>query len=218
MESKILKRIYFIRHGKTEDNTSGKSQVPEALLSEEGRRQALYVAERFSRIHVDTIISSPYARAKETAEAIGKALGKEVILDDIFHELKRPSEVVGISFDSPEYHRVIDEIEKIELTSNARYSDEETLFEMETRARKALAILIQQPETDIVLVTHGVFLKMMFAAMMTTDPKSTIILFRELRYFVEIQNTDITIVEYGEESRGGLRWRLRVLNDRAHLG
>jgi hypothetical protein len=28
----------------------------------------------------------------------------------------------------------------------------------------------------------------------------------------------ITVVEYGEEPRGGLRWRLRVLNDRAHLG
>ncbi len=218
MEPKILKRIYFIRHGKTEDNTSGKSQVPDAPLSEEGRRQAEYVAKRLSHIHIDAIISSPYRRAKETAEAIGKALDKEIVFNDLFHELRRPSEIVGTSFASEEYHRVINEIEKIELVSGTRYSDEETLFEMEARAHQALNLLIQQPETDIVLVTHGVFLKMMFAAMMATDPKSTIILFRELRYFIEIQNTDITIVEYGEESRGGLRWRLQVLNDRAHLG
>lgn len=218
MESKILKRIYFIRHGKTEDNISGKSQVPEAPLSEEGRRQAEYVAKRLSHIHIDAIISSPYRRAKETAEVIAKTLGKEIIFEDMFRELRRPSEIAGTSFDSAEYHRVINEIEKIELESDARYSDEETLFEMGARAHQALILLVQQPETDIVLVTHGVFLKMMFAAMMATDSKSTIILFRELRYFVEIQNTDITIVEYGEESRGGLRWRLRVLNDRAHLG
>jgi probable phosphoglycerate mutase len=218
LNSKVIKRIYFIRHGKTEGNTTEKSQLPDTSLSEEGRRQAQYAAERFSHIHIDTIISSPYQRTKETAEAIAQTLGKEVVFDDVFRELKRPSEIVGTSFSSPEYHRVINEIEKIELDPNVRYSDEETLFELEARARQALDFLIRQPETDIVLVTHGVFLKMMFAAMMTTGAKATIILFRELRYFVEIQNTDISIVEYGEESRGGLRFRLRVLNDRAHLG
>jgi broad specificity phosphatase PhoE len=218
LEPTIFKRIYFIRHGKTEDNTSGKSQTPEAPLSEEGRRQAEYVAKRFSHIHIDAIFSSPYVRAKETAEAISKTTGKEVRFDNVFRELKRPTEIVGESFSSPEYHRVIDEIEKIELEVNTRYSDEETLFEIETRARQALDFLIRQSETDIALVTHGVFLKMLFAAMMTADPKSAIILFRELRYFIEIRNTDITIVEYGEEPRGGLRFRLRVLNDRAHFG
>lgn len=218
MESKILKRIYFIRHGKTEDNASGRSQVPDAPLSDEGRKQARHVAKRFSHIPVDAIISSPYLRTKETAEAIAERLGKQVRFDEVFRELRRPTEIAGTSFDSPEYHRVISEIEKMELTPNARYSDEETLFELEARARQALGFLIQQSETDIILVTHGVFLKMMFAAMMASVPESAIILFRELRYFVEIQNTDISIVEYGEESRGGLRWRLRVLNDRAHLG
>ncbi|MBI2120082.1 MAG: histidine phosphatase family protein [Parcubacteria group bacterium] len=218
MEPKVLKRIYFIRHGQTEGNLSEKSQLPEAPLSEEGRRQAEYVAERFSRIHADAVIASPYLRTKETAEPLAKILGKEIRCADVFRELRRPSEISGMNFHSPEYHRVIKEIEKGELDPNFRYSDEETLFELEARARQALDFLIAKPETDIVLVTHEVFLKMMFAAMMTLDTLSTIILFRELRYFVEIQNTDISIVEYGEESRGGLRWRLRVLNDRAHLG
>lgn len=218
MENNALKRIYFIRHGKTEDNETGRSQVPDAPLSQEGYRQADSVAQRFSHIHVDAVISSPYRRTRETAEAIAKVLGKEIVFEDIFRELKRPSEIVGTSFASKEYHRVINEIEKIELEPNARYSDEETLFELEARARKGLDVLIQRPETEIVLVTHGVFLKMMFATMMTSDAASAITLFRELRYFVEIQNTDISIVEYGEEPRGGLRWRLRVLNDREHLG
>lgn len=218
MKNKVLKRIYFIRHGETEDNASGRSQVPDAPLSDDGRKQARYVAERFSRIPIDAIISSPYLRTKETAEAIAERLGKPVRFDEVFRELRRPTEIVGAHFDSPDYHRVIAAIEKIELEPQARYSDEETLFELEARARQALGFLVQQPETDIILVTHGVFLKMMFAAMMTPDGSSAVILFRELRYFVEIQNTDISIVEYAEESRGGLRWRLRVLNDRAHLG
>ncbi len=218
MESKVLKRIYLVRHGQTEGNLTQKSQLPEAPLSQEGRRQAECVAERFSRIHADAVIASPYLRTKETAAPIAKILGKEVRLAGVFRELHRPSEIVGMNFHSPEYHHVIHEIEKNELDQNYRYSDEETLFELEARARQALDFLITQPERDIVLVTHTVFLKMMFAAMMTGDARSAIILFRELRYFIEIQNTDISIVEYGEETRGGLRWRLRVLNDRAHLG
>lgn len=218
MEPKILKRIYFVRHGKTEGNTTEKSQLPETPLSEEGRQQAKYVAERFSHIHIDTIISSPYQRTKETAEAIAKTLGKEVVFDDVFRELRRPSEIVGTSFSSPEYHRVINEIEKIELDPHARYSDEETLFEMETRAHEVIALLLNRTERDILVVTHTIFLKMLLAAMTASEPKSTITLFRELRYFIEIEHTGITILEYGEESRGGLRFRLRVLNDRAHLG
>lgn len=218
MTSLVHKRVYFVRHGETESSASEKSQLPEAPLSKNGRNQAERVAERFSRISVDAIISSPYLRTKETAGAIAKVLGKEVIFNDVFRELRRPSEIVGTSFSSPEYHRVIGEIEKIELNPNARYSDEETLFELESRARQALNFLIAQVETDVILVTHGVFLKMILAAMMTQDARSAVVLFRELRYFVEIKNTDISIAEYGEESRGGLRWRLCVLNDRAHLG
>lgn len=218
MESKVFKRIYFVRHGKTEDNSTGRSQLPDAPLSEEGQRQAEYAAKRFLNLPVDAIIASPYRRTKETAEAIAHSLGKDIRYEAVFRELRRPSEIAGTNFNSPEYHRVIGEIEKIELDPNAHYSDEETLFEIELRAREALDLLIRQPETNIILVTHGVFLKMMLAAMMTPEALATVILFRELRYFVEVQNTDITIVEYGEEPRGGLRWRLRVLNDRAHLG
>jgi probable phosphoglycerate mutase len=218
MQNSVLKRIYFIRHGQTADNLTEKSQLPEAPLSEEGRHQAERLAERFSHIDTDAIIASPYLRTKETAEIIGKKLGKEIRFNEIFHELRRPSEIIGVNFQSPEYHRVISEIEKREFEPNARYSDEETLFELEARARKALALFTKQPETNIILVGHTVFLKMMFAVMMTPDAMSAVVLFRELRYFIEIQHADISIVEYGEESRGGLRWRLRVLNDRAHLG
>lgn len=216
--AKFLKRIYLVRHGQTEGNTTQKSQMPETPLSEEGRRQAEYVAKRLSHIHVDAIISSPFERTKETAEAISKTLGKEIMFDDVFRELRRPSEIMGMSFASEEYHRAINEIEKIELDPHARYSDEETLFEMEARVHQALSFLLNRSEKEILVVTHTIFLKMLLAAMTASEPKSTITLFRELRYFIEIEHTGITIVEYGEESRGGLRWRLRVLNDRAHLG
>jgi probable phosphoglycerate mutase len=218
MTTNLLKRIYLIRHAETEDNTTGRSQVPEAPLSKKGRKQAAFVAERFLHIPVEVIHSSPHERTKETAETISKKIKKTVIYNQLFRELRRPSEIVGVSFTSPEYHRVIGEIEKHELDPNFRYSDEETLFELEARAREALEVLIKQPETDSILVAHTVFLKMIFAVMMTSDTKSSITLFRELRYFIEIQHTDISMVEYGEETRGGLRWRLRVLNDRAHLG
>lgn len=68
-------RLYLVRHGATpltaEDRFSGDTGVD---LSEEGRWQAARLGERLREHRVDAIYSSPYARARETAQLIADCL------------------------------------------------------------------------------------------------------------------------------------------------
>ncbi|MFA5830835.1 MAG: histidine phosphatase family protein [Candidatus Paceibacterota bacterium] len=217
-KNSVLKRVYFVRHGETAGNAAGRSQTSDIPLSERGKKQAQFVAERFTRIGIDKIFASPYTRAKETAETIGNKIGKKIVFDELLREIKRPSEIIGKSHYEEEYHRIIGEVEKRELSPGDRYQDEETLFEMEIRARAVLDMLLRDNKKDILVVSHDVFLKMVLAAMMISDARLCVEVFREMRYFMTLNNTSITMAAYCEEPRGGLRWRLRTWNDQAHLG
>ena len=63
-----LTKLYLIRHGETEENHQGilvgSTDVP---LNDEGRKQALSLAQHVDALHVDSIFSSPLQRAVETA-------------------------------------------------------------------------------------------------------------------------------------------------------
>ena len=70
------KVVYFVRHGQSEDNVAPVFQSPHSPLSAVGRQQAERIAERVSHLSFDALLASPYQRAKETADAIGKVTGK----------------------------------------------------------------------------------------------------------------------------------------------
>lgn len=68
-----MTRIHLIRHGTTEDNKRGIFQGSrDTDLGELGRMQAKFLADRFSKMHLDAVYTSPLKRAKETAEIIAK--------------------------------------------------------------------------------------------------------------------------------------------------
>lgn len=77
------RRLYLVRHGETERSArhlySGQADVP---LTDEGREQARRAGERLASAGVDAIWSSPLCRATDTAEAIAKATGAPVTIDD----------------------------------------------------------------------------------------------------------------------------------------
>ena len=84
-------KIFVARHGQTEWNKEHRiCGVLESDLSEEGRRQAVELAERLKREQpenkIEAILVSPLRRARETARPIEEALGlKAVVIDDL-HE------------------------------------------------------------------------------------------------------------------------------------
>jgi broad specificity phosphatase PhoE len=65
--------FYFVRHGESEGNKTGRIQGhTDSPLSELGRRHAESAGRWFADKEIELVLTSPLARARETAEAICK--------------------------------------------------------------------------------------------------------------------------------------------------
>jgi broad specificity phosphatase PhoE len=74
--------LLLVRHGETDWNADGRLQGhTDRPLSDFGRRQARQLAEELADEEVGAIYASDLARARETAEIVGKRLGLPVVLD-----------------------------------------------------------------------------------------------------------------------------------------
>jgi alpha-ribazole phosphatase len=83
-----MMRLILVRHGQTEWNAGGRYQgQSNVALSDTGRKQARFLAERFPVRQLDAIYTSDLDRAKETAECVGKRLGLTVCPEKAFREL-----------------------------------------------------------------------------------------------------------------------------------
>ena len=77
MQPQQVGRLILIRHGETEANHSGRFAASDDIpLTEAGRRQTRDLAVRLAvEFRADTLLSSSYLRARQTAELIGEHLG-----------------------------------------------------------------------------------------------------------------------------------------------
>src|SRR3989338_5518024 len=153
------KTIYFVRHGQSKDNIVPVFQAQDSPLSEAGRGQAKRIAERVKKLSFETLISSPLPRSKETVEAIAKATGKTVEYSNLFVERIKPTSISGKSYDDKEANRLWKECEKSLYTSGMRAEDCENFDDLIERADRALDFLKNRPEEELVVVTHGFFLR-----------------------------------------------------------
>jgi len=96
-----MKMIYCVRHGESEGNAGPIRQKADSLLTEKGRSQSAFVAERCSKLSIDVVICSTMDRTKETAKVIIDKISKPVEYSDLFAERRRSSEVLGKPKDSP---------------------------------------------------------------------------------------------------------------------
>src|SRR3989344_5936185 len=98
--------VYFVRHGESEGNKLQKAQNSETPLSTQGRKQASIVANRLKETPIDVLYSSPYVRAKQTAEIIAKELDKPIEYWEPLKERKRPSEIEGLNISHPKVRKI----------------------------------------------------------------------------------------------------------------
>jgi probable phosphoglycerate mutase len=81
-------RLYLIRHGatqlSTEDRFSGAANV---FLSDEGTAQAARLADRLADDHIAAVYASPLDRTMDTARALARPHGLEVIPQDGLREI-----------------------------------------------------------------------------------------------------------------------------------
>ncbi len=208
------KIIYFVRHGETENNAKGIRQGSEGGLSERGREQALATAKRFPKHkgRPQVIISSPYQRTKETAEIIAKELGMKVKYSDLLVERRNPTEIIGHSGGEREVRAIIDRIDKSYHADDLRVSDEENFTDLKARARKLLKFIRWRSEKRIIMVTHGIFLKMM-ASYMLYGEKLTASQYNNLSYFNPVNNASMAICSYTTHWFKRNEWKILVWND-----
>jgi len=208
------KLIYFVRHGETELNLHEVRQGPEGSLSEKGRAQALTTAQRFPKHkgRPQVIISSPYKRAVETADIIGKELKMKVEYSDLLVERRNPTEIIGHEGSEIEVKRIVDRMDKSYHEDNLRISDEENFVDLKKRAKKLLTYIKRRRERRIIMVTHSSFLKMVVSYMLH-GKSLTASEYNTLRYFNLIDNAGMAICSYTTHLFKKNEWKLIAWND-----
>jgi broad specificity phosphatase PhoE len=210
------KLIYFVRHGETVLNAEHIRQGPEGPLTDKGRAQALATAKRFpfGKGRPQAIIASPYERTKETAEIIAKELNMFVKYSDLLVERKNPSEVVGHWGEELKVKQIMDRMDKSYHADDLRISDEENFTDLKKRAKKLLKYIKHRPEERMIMVTHGIFLKMV-ASYMTYGEALTASQYNTLSYFNPITNAGMAICTYTHHWFKKDEWKILVWNDLA---
>lgn len=207
------KIIYFVRHGESILNEQGIRQGREGGLSQKGRMQAQQTAEALAheKIKFDVIVSSPYERTVETAGIIAERLKMKVEYLELLAERKNPSEIVGKHKDSPEVRAITDRIDNTFHEDGLRYSDEENFTDLKERARNLLYHIAHRPEDKILMVTHGIFLKMFVSYMLYGENMKASDYVR-LSYESAMDNAGVVICSYTTYWFRKPKWRLLLWN------
>jgi len=213
---KIQKTVYFVRHGQSEDNVAPVFQSPNSPLNEKGRKQAESIADRVSKLSFDALIASPFERAKQTAEAIAKATGKQPEYSELFVERVKPTYINGKPYTDEKANTLWREWEKSLYTPGLHTEDGENFDDLIARADKALAFLQNRPEQSLVVVTHGYFLRTIVARVLLGNLLSGEA-FRNIQRTAAMENTGLTVLQYRDSFEEKPAWRLWIYNDHAHL-
>lgn len=217
-----MKTIYIVRHGESEGNVAFVFQTKETPLTEKGKEQARFIAERVAKLPVEAVIASPALRTKETAAAIAERTGAKIEYSELFFERRTMSAVWGHRIDDPavaDLRRTLFRFDE----PNLRHSDEENFEDLKARADAALAFLEQRPEKHLLVVSHGLFTRILVARVLLGSGmtgKECLQVTNSLR----TRNTGLSVLQHTHHPDGlgpegpASDWQLLVWNDHAHLG
>lgn len=212
----MKKTVYLIRHGETAYNRKQVHQYLAVSLSPQGEKQAERVAGSIERLNIDALVSSDITRARQTAEYIGKATGKEIVFEPLFREMIRPSSILGKSFFDPRAIYVFSMLYMMATDLHWHYDDEENFAEFRDRAHKAIEFLEEYDAERIAVVTHRIFIGAFLAELECKFACSMGRFVRESIRLGHIKNTGITTLTFDSEREEP--WQLERANDTSHFG
>ncbi len=216
------KLIYFVRHGESILNAQGIRQGHEGGLSEKGKAQAKETGERLAHHHFQVMLVSPYDRTKETADIINSCLDTPLTIEysELLQERRNPTEIIGKSISDLSVMKIVDAMDKSYHSDDFRFSDEENFIDLKLRAKRLLEYLSQRPEKKILVVTHGIFLRMVVAVTLYWDDLSASD-YNSLSFYNASNNAAITVCRYRKGWFGPTpdrRWELIAWDDYARTG
>lgn len=160
-DSEVPTMIYLIRHGETILTPTRKFSGTGALdpeLTADGLAQADLVAAEVAKLKPEVLIASPLQRTRQTAEAIARTTGLEIIFDTDWYELSfgdwDGKSIEEVKRESP------DEYQAWLNSSSYRPGGGESYDEAAIRIDLALDKLVAQyPGKRVVVVTHNGVIK-----------------------------------------------------------
>lgn len=205
--------VYFVRHGESEGNLKQIHQAENTPLSKKGIKQAKAVAERLRSAKIDVLYSSPYLRAKQTAEIISRAIARPVEPLEALKEFRRPSELSGLNYSDPRAKAIKSIIRKNQVKSKWRYSDDESYFDLLQRARSVAKRIDSKHKGQNVLCVSHIQTIVSIVLLMLLQDELTSRVFWQFYYHSRHENTGITHLKNIEN----LGWNFVAWNDTTHL-
>ena len=212
----MAKTIFLVRHGESQANVGTHYEDAGASLTEKGREQARFIAQRVLKLTVDVLLSSTMGRARETTEFIAEAIGKEPEFSDLFIERRYPSSLVGLEKKSIEGRELFGTWTDSCLHGGSRVLDGENFDDIKTRALRCLELLQTRQEQNILIVMHGHFMRYLCAAAIYGEALTPEI-YAPLHTGLRVNNTGLTVLHFDDDDQHS-KWWVSVWNDHAHLG
>jgi broad specificity phosphatase PhoE len=149
--------LYILRHGETQWNLEKRFQGhQDSPLTENGRKQAVQLAEILSSLHFDLLVSSDLGRAIETAKILNEVLHISTFITDTLLRERDFGLLHGLT--RPEAEITYPEIAKFIWTGSAsqKAPDGESRTDVHHRA----VAFLEKVKTSwngkrILVVTHG---------------------------------------------------------------
>jgi len=200
-------RVYFVRHGLTSSLDRRLYQSPDDPLSPHGILQSQELASRLSSVTLDLVISSPYKRAYDTASMVSD----DILVNDLFIETRRPSQVVGKSKDDSDVQKIIHKINDMFVVDSAwHYSDEENFTDLKTRGQLAIDFILSQQKQNILIVSHANFITFLIGLMVCGRDFNPH-LSQSFKNFFHLDNTGISLCNLDNN-----QWHLQCWNNTSH--
>ena len=200
--------IYFVRHGETiltpERKFSGTGSLDPELM-QAGLDQADLVAEEAAKLGAEVLIASPLKRTRQTAEAIARTTGLEIILDETWYELSfgdwDGKSIEEVKAEDPDAYQAW-------LNSTAYApGGGESYDEASVRIEEALEKLVAQyPGKKVIVVTHNGVIKTAIKLAMGAPAEAVF----------HVDATPCSISSISIWPSDGLR-AVRSVNERGHL-
>lgn len=196
--------LYLIRHGETDANKTGILQGQQnTLLNSNGLAQAQQLAQQCQSLNLHQLYSSDLQRAGDTANAIAMHCQLTPNLTPALREL-RFGHLEGLRYAqlSADQQRQLAQLytQQIDLPC----PQAESLAQLTHRLQTFIAHLLQQPNQNHAVISHGYTLKYLLHLLLGWP--------KQHMHLLELSNCSLTQLSYQQQ-----KWRLIKLNQPVKL-
>lgn len=155
-------QIYLIRHCKPDYTLQDTLGDPNMPLDKTGLKQRKLLQKKLFSINIDTVYTSEFLRAQQTAEVYLKKTKKKAIVDKRFNEV-----------DWTEWYKMkyFNMSEKTRVKRVKTYKEmDKNLNRLQTRFRRVLADIYHQNKgKDVAIFCHGNVIRSILTSILNTD-------------------------------------------------